>query len=57
MIITYTYCKLYSNESFHFNTGLKLAQNDLRKSQVIWIYTAAENGEPVQKILKLLKIA
>lgn len=23
MLITYTYCKLYSNESFHFNTGFK----------------------------------
>lgn len=25
MIITYTYCKLYSNESYHFNTGFKLS--------------------------------
>ena len=32
MIINYTYCKLYSNESYHFNTGFKLAQNNLQKS-------------------------
>ena len=57
MIINYTYCKLYSNESYHFNTGFKLAQNDLQKARVIWIYNAATSGEPVEKNFKYLKIA
>ena len=57
MIINYTYCKLYSNESHHFNTGFKLAQNDLQKARVIWIYNAAASGEPVENIFKYLKIA
>ena len=57
MTINYTYCKLYSNESYHFNTGFKLAQNDFQKAKVIWIYNAAETGEPIEKILELLKIA
>lgn len=57
MTINYTYCKLYSNESYHFNTGFKLAQNDFHKAKVIWIYNAAETGEPIEKILELLKIA
>lgn len=57
MIINYAYCKLYSNKSYHFNTGLKLAQNDFKKAKVIWIYNAAASGEPVEKIFKYLKIA
>ena len=57
MIVNYTYCKLYSNESHHFNTGFKLAQNNLQKARVIWIYNAAASGEPVEEILKYLKIA
>lgn len=56
MVINYTYCKLYSNE-YHFNTGFKLAQNDLKKAKVIWIYNAAASGKPVEKILEYLKIA
>lgn len=57
MTINYTYCKLYSNESYHFNTGFKLAQNDFQKAKIIWIYNAAETGEPIEKILEFLKIA
>ncbi len=57
MTINYTYCKLYSNESHHFNTGFRLAQNDLQKAKVIWIYNAAASGEPVEKIFEYLKIA
>jgi hypothetical protein len=57
MIINYTYCKLYFNESYHFNTGFKLAQNNLQKARVIWIYNAAASGEPVEKIFEYLKIA
>ena len=57
MTINYVYCKLYSNESYHFNTGFKLAQNDFQKAKVIWIYNAAETDEPIEKILELLKIA
>lgn len=57
MIINYTYCKLYSNEYYHFNTGYKLAKRDLQKSKVIYIYEAAAKGEPLEKILEHLKIA
>lgn len=57
MIIHYTYCKFYFNESYHFNTGFKLAQNDLKKARVIWIHTATASGKPVEEILKYLKIA
>lgn len=57
IIITYTYCKLYSNESYHFNTGFKLAQKKLKRSKVTQIYHAAVNGEPLDKIFELLKIA
>ncbi|ARE87675.1 Transposase DDE domain protein [Clostridium formicaceticum] len=57
MLLAYTYCKLYSKEIFHFNTGLKLAQKDLKKSQVIWIYSAATQGKPIEKIFEELKIA
>lgn len=57
MIITYTYCKLYSNESYHFNTGFKLAQKELKRAKVTQIYHAAVNGEPIEKIFELLKIA
>ena len=57
MIITYTYCKLYSNESYHFNTGFKLAQKDLKRAKVAQIYHATVNGEPINKIFELLKIA
>lgn len=49
MIIIYTYYKLYSNESYYSNTGLKLAQNNLKKARVIWIYNAAASGKPVDK--------
>ncbi|NFO15787.1 IS701 family transposase [Clostridium botulinum] len=57
MIINYTYCKLYSNEVCHFNTGFKLIQNDLKKAQIVWIYYAAASGKPIEKILQTLKIA
>lgn len=57
MLINYTYCKLCCRDLFHFNTGFKLAQNNLEKSKVIWIYTAAIKGESVEKILEYLKIA
>ncbi len=57
MIINYTYCKLYSNGASHFNIGFKLAQNDLKKAKIIWIYEAVSNGQPIEKIFKYLKIA
>jgi len=57
MIANYTYCKLYSNKSYHFNTGYKLAKLNLQKSKVIYIYEAAASGEPLEKILETLKIA
>ncbi|KEI14334.1 transposase, partial [Clostridium haemolyticum] len=57
MFITYTYCKLYSSKTLQFNTGLKLAKNDFKKSQIIFIYSAALNGQPIEKIFENLKIA
>lgn len=57
ILINYTYCKLYCNDSYHFNTGFRLAQNNLEKSKVIWIYYATTSGKPVEKILEYLKIA
>ncbi|KEI02440.1 IS701 family transposase, partial [Clostridium botulinum] len=44
MFITYTYCKLYSSKTLQFNTGLKLAKNNFKKAQIIFIYSAALNG-------------
>lgn len=57
MIINYTYCKLYSNSSYHFNTGYKCAKKDLEKSKVIYIYEAIANGKSLDEIFKTLKIA
>lgn len=57
MITNYTYCKLYCNECYHFNTGFKLAQNNLEKAKIIWIYNAATSSKSVEKILEYLKIA
>jgi hypothetical protein len=53
----YTYFELYCNNSYHLNTGFRLAQNNLEKSKVIWIYDAATSGKPVEEILEYLKIA
>lgn len=57
MLVNYTYCKIYSNDSYHFNTGYKAAKKDLEKSKVIYIYEAAASGMPLEKIFELLKIA
>jgi hypothetical protein len=57
MLVNYTYCKIYSNDSYHFNTGYKAAKKDLEKSKVIYIYQAATSGTPIEKIFELLKIA
>ncbi|QPW58344.1 IS701 family transposase [Clostridium botulinum] len=57
MFITYTYCKLYSSKTLQFNTGLKLAKNNFKKAQIIFIYSAALNGQPIEKIFENLKIA
>lgn len=57
MIINYTYCKLYSNNLYHFNTGYKCAKKDLEKSKVIYIYEAAANGKSLKEIFETLKIA
>ena len=57
MIINYTYCKLYSNGSYHFNTGYKSAKKDLEKSKITYIYEAAVSGTPIEEIFELLKIA
>ncbi|BBK76994.1 IS701 family transposase [Clostridium butyricum] len=57
MLINYTFCKMYSNNSYHFNTGYKSAKKDLQKSKVIYIYEAAASGTPIEKIFESLKIA
>lgn len=57
MLVNYTYCKIYSNDSYHFNTGYKAAKKDLEKSKVIYIYQAAISGTPIEKIFESLKIA
>lgn len=57
MITNYTYCKLYSNKSYHFNTGYKLVKKELKKAKVIYIYEAVIKGIPLEKILETLKIA
>ena len=57
MLINYTYCKIYSNDSYHFNTGYKVAKKDLEKSKVIYIYEVATNGTSINEIFKTLKLA
>lgn len=57
MLVNYTYCKIYSNENHHFNTGYKSIKKDLEKSKVIYIYEAAVSGTPIKEIFKSLKIA
>lgn len=57
MIVNYTYCKMYSKDSYHFNIGYKEAKKDLQKSKVIYIYEAAASGTPIEEIFKSLKIA
>ena len=57
MLINYTYCKMYCNNSYHFNTGYKFAKKDIQKSKVISIYEAAASGTPIEEIFESLKIA
>jgi hypothetical protein len=57
MAINYTYCKLYSNETYHFNTGYKSAKKALIKSKITYIYEAAANGKSLEEIFKALKIS
>lgn len=57
MLVNYTYCKIYANDSYHFNTGYKIAKKDLEKSKVIYIYEAAASGTPIEAIFESLKIA
>ena len=57
MLINYTYCKIYANDSYNFNTGYKIAKKDLEKSKVIYIYEADASGTPIEAIFESLKIA
>jgi hypothetical protein len=57
MLVNYTYCKIYCNNSHHFNTGYKAAKKDLEKSKIIYIYQAAASGTPIEKVFESLKIA
>ena len=56
MLVNYTYCKIYSNDSYHFNTGYKVAKKELEKSKVICIYEAAASGMRIEEIFESLKI-
>ena len=57
MLVNYTYCKIYANDSYNFNTGYKIAKKDLEKSKVIYIYEADASGTPIEAIFESLKIA
>lgn len=57
MILNYTFCKLQSKKTQHFNTGFKIVQNQFRKENILWIYNAAIKGEPIETVFKYLKIA
>ena len=57
MLVNYTYCKIYANDSYHFNTGYKIAKKDLEKFKVIYIYEAAVSGTPIESIFESLRIA
>ena len=57
MLVNYTYCKMYSKDSYNFNIGYKAAKKDLEKSKVIYIYEAAASGTPIEEIFESLKIA
>ena len=57
MLVNYTYCKIYSNNSYHFNIGYKAAKKDLEKSKVLYIYESAASGIPIEVIFESLKIA
>lgn len=57
ILVNYTYCKIYYNDCYHFNTGYKAAKKDLEKSKVIYIYEATASGMPIEEIFELLKIA
>lgn len=56
MTINYTCCKLYSNKTYHFNTGYKSTKKALIKSKIAYIYEAAANGKSLEEIFKALKI-
>ena len=56
MLVNYTYCKIYSNNAYHFNTGYKASKKDLEKSKIIYIYEAASSGIAIEEIFKNLKI-
>ncbi|MGL4875043.1 MAG: transposase [Clostridium sp.] len=57
ILVNYTYCKIYSNDCNHFNTGYKVAKKELAKSRVAYIYEAAASGTPLEVIFESLKIA
>ena len=57
MLVNYTYCKIYSNNSYHFNIGYKATKKDLEKSKVLYIYESAASGIPIEVIFESLKIA
>lgn len=49
MLVNYTYCKIYLNDSYHFNTGYKVTKKYLEKSKVIYIYESAASGYDARK--------
>ncbi|MDK0907108.1 hypothetical protein P5F56_06335 [Clostridium perfringens] len=57
MLVNYTYCKIYSNDNHHFNTGYKSIKKALEKSKVRYIYEAALSVTPIKEVFESLKIA
>lgn len=57
MTLNYTYCKLKSKFSNHFNIEFKKVKNELEKEKVKTIFDATKNGSSLPEIFKLLKIA
>ncbi|KEI04593.1 IS701 family transposase [Clostridium botulinum] len=57
MLLNYVYCKIYSSDSYHFNTGYKAAKKVLAKSKITYIYEAAASGTPIEEVFESLKIA
>ena len=55
MLVNYTYCKTYCNDSYHFNAGYKAAKEDLKKSKVIYIYEACRKRYAHRKNFRVIK--
>ena len=57
MLLNYTYYKMYSKDSYHFNTGYKTAKKDIEKSKFLYFYKTTAKDKPIKEIFDVLKIA